>query len=73
MLATEIPAVLTVAECARHLRIGRNQAYLAVKSGVIRSVRIGNSIRIPRSAVEALLGETETAPATYNASAVSNP
>ena len=43
--------MLKVGEVAEILRCGRNQAYYLVKSGAIRSVRLGRSIRIPREAI----------------------
>ncbi len=43
--------VLTVSEAAQVLRIGRRQAYEAVRRGEIPSTRIGRSIRIPVSAL----------------------
>ena len=43
--------VLTVVETARLLRIGRNKAYDLVRAGVIPSIRLGRSIRIPRDAL----------------------
>ena len=46
-----IPLVLTVEELAQLLRIGRNTAYELVRSGQIRSIRIGKCYRIPRDAV----------------------
>jgi excisionase family DNA binding protein len=55
--AGEVPAVLTVIELARHLRIGRNQAYDLVRGGQVRSLRIGNRWRIPREAVQTYLSE----------------
>lgn len=52
-----LPAVLTVEETAHVLRIGRAQAYEGVRAGAIPSVRFGRTIRIPRKALLALLGE----------------
>jgi excisionase family DNA binding protein len=43
--------VVTVPELAEMLRIGRNAAYELARSGIIPSVKIGKSIRIPKSAV----------------------
>ena len=40
------------------LRIGRNTAYELVRSGQIRSVRIGRTYRIPREALEEYLRKT---------------
>ena len=47
--------VLTVPDLAEALRIGRNAAYKLVQSQAIRSIRIGNQIRIPREALEEFL------------------
>ena len=47
--------LLTVQELSNELRIGRNTAYEMVKTGLIRSVRIGKVIRVPRKALEDFL------------------
>lgn len=47
----ELPLVLTVEDLMPVLCIGRNAAYNLVRSGQLRSIRIGNQIRIPREAV----------------------
>ncbi len=44
--------VLTVAEAAALLRIGRGQAYDLVRQGVIPAVRLGRRIVVPRAALE---------------------
>jgi excisionase family DNA binding protein len=49
----------SVEEVARLLRIGRNQAYDSVKSGVIPSIRIGKRILIPRAALHLLLNKPQ--------------
>jgi len=46
---------LTVPEAAKLLRLGRNQAYAAVKSGEIPSISFGKSIRVPIAALERML------------------
>jgi excisionase family DNA binding protein len=43
--------VFTVEQAAHALKIGKNTAYDLVRSGQIRSVRIGCQIRIPKSAL----------------------
>jgi excisionase family DNA binding protein len=48
----EHPEMLKVREVAAILRCGKNQAYELVRSGAIRSVRIGTAIRVPREAME---------------------
>ena len=48
----DLPLVLSVPQLAKLLGIGRNAAYDMVNSGSIRSVKIGRTIRIPKSAVE---------------------
>ena len=48
---------MSVPEMARLLRIGRNAGYSLVHSGKIRTIRIGKSIRISRSALLEYLNE----------------
>ncbi len=50
-----LPEMLTVKEVAAILRIGRNQLYQAVARGEVRAVRIGRTIRIPKTALLDLL------------------
>lgn len=47
--------VLTVDEAADRLRIGRRQCYELVRQGVIPSLRLGRSIRIPVVQLETML------------------
>ena len=42
---------MSVPETAKRLKIGRNQAYAAVKTGELPSVRIGRRIIIPWAAL----------------------
>lgn len=51
----ETTKVLKVEELAVILAIGRNSAYELVRSGKIRSVKVGRTYRIPKSAVEEYL------------------
>ncbi|MDP9335727.1 MAG: helix-turn-helix domain-containing protein [Actinomycetota bacterium] len=51
----------TVDEVALALGISRSSAYECAKRGDIPTVRLGRRIVIPRRAVRALLGETDTA------------
>ena len=46
-----LPLALTVLEAGQVLRGGRSVTYELVRSGQLRSVRIGRSIRIPRDAL----------------------
>ena len=49
----------TVPETAKLLGIGRNQAYDAVKTKQLPSIRIGNRLLVPRAALDRMLaGET---------------
>jgi len=48
--------VLTIPELAKILRVGRNTAYSLVNSGEIKSVRVRNQIRIPKSSILEYLG-----------------
>lgn len=52
-----LPPVLTVEETARFMRISRGAAYEAVRANEIPHIRIGRTIRVPRAALLALLGE----------------
>ncbi|MCC6263719.1 MAG: helix-turn-helix domain-containing protein [Bryobacterales bacterium] len=45
----------TVTEAGKILGIGRSSAYVGVKTGAIRSVRIGRRIVIPRLELHRLL------------------
>lgn len=47
----ELPMTLRVEDLMPLLGIGRNTAYELIRSGQIRSVRIGRQIRIPRDAL----------------------
>ena len=47
--------VMTVREAAEVLGIGLNSAYEAIGRGEIPHIRIGRSIRVPRTALEQLL------------------
>ncbi len=46
-----LPLALTVLEAGQVLRVGRSVTYELIRSGQLRSVRIGRSIRIPRDAL----------------------
>ena len=48
---------LTVREAAVLLGIGRNSAYEGVRRGEIPAIRVGRRLLIPRSALDALLGQ----------------
>ena len=47
----DLPLTLRVEDLMPILGIGRNTAYGLVRSGQIRSVRIGRQIRVPKEAV----------------------
>lgn len=48
---SDLPMALRVEDLMPILGIGRNTAYELIRSGQIRSVRIGRQIRIPRDAL----------------------
>jgi excisionase family DNA binding protein len=50
------PAVYTVEEAARLLRVGRTAAYEAARRGDIPVIRVGRSLRVPRHQLERILG-----------------
>lgn len=54
----DLPMVLKVEELMPILGIGRSNAYALVRSGRVRSIRIGHQFRIPREAVREFLDGT---------------
>ena len=53
----DLPLTLRVEDLMPILDVGRNTAYELVRSGQIRSIRIGRQLRIPRDAVLEFLNE----------------
>lgn len=53
----DLPDVLTVAETAKFLRLGRNSVYDAVRRQELPSVRIGRRLLIPKPALQRFLDE----------------
>jgi excisionase family DNA binding protein len=56
----QLPAVLTIEEAARLLRLGRNTAYDAARSGELPVVRIGRRLLVPRDGLMRLLESAGT-------------
>jgi len=54
----ELPLVLRVKDIMPVLGIGRNTAYTLVRSGRIRSFRVGTQIRIHREALAEFISGT---------------
>ena len=54
----DLPLALRVEDLMPVLAIGRNTAYELVRSGQIRSIRIGRQLRIPRDAVVEFLNRS---------------
>lgn len=52
---------LTVEEAARHLGIGRNTAYEAVRRGEIPTIKIGRRLLVPAAALDRMLAGEGTA------------
>ena len=55
----DLPMTLRVEELMPILGIGRNTAYELVRSGKLRSIRVGRQMRIPKNALIELLEDTE--------------
>ena len=53
----ELPLTLRVEDLMPILGIGRNTAYELVRSGNIRSIRIGRQLRIPKDAIQDYLAQ----------------
>lgn len=47
----DLPLTLRVEELMSILGIGRNTAYELIRSGQIRSIRVGRQLRVPKDAV----------------------
>lgn len=64
---TALPEVLTVAEAGQLLRISRQSAYQAARTGELPTVKIGRRVLVPRRALEEMLSiedpQNEVAPA----------
>lgn len=54
-LFQQYPDMLTVEQMAQALNIGRTKAYQMVRSGAIASLSFGRAIRIPKSALWAVV------------------
>ena len=54
----DLPLTLTVEEAGKVLRVGRNTAYELVRSGQLRSIKIGRQLRIPKGELVRFLKET---------------
>ena len=52
----DLPLVLTVSDVSKILGIGMNTAYDLIRSGAIKSVRVGRQIRVSKSAFLEFLG-----------------
>ncbi len=51
MFFEQLPLVLHVKDLAEYLHICKNTAYALVRSGQIRSIRVGHCYLIPRDAL----------------------
>ena len=47
----DLPMTIRVVDLMPILKIGRNTAYELVRSGKIKSIRVGHQLRIPRTAL----------------------
>lgn len=47
----DIPVIFSVEDLMKFLDIGRNTAYTLVRSGQIKSIRVGRQIRITRDSL----------------------
>lgn len=52
MIVDTLPLMLRVKDLMPLLSVSHNTAYALVRTGEIRSVRIGRTYRIPRAAIE---------------------
>ena len=52
----DLPLLITVPELAQVLRVGKNKAYELVNSGVIKGIKIGTQIKVPKRSVVEFMG-----------------
>jgi excisionase family DNA binding protein len=55
----DLPELVTVDEASAWLGTGKGLVYELVRSGRLKSVRLGRLVRIPRTALEALVLSAE--------------
>ncbi len=53
-----VPQFVTVAEVAEMTRVSKMTVYRMVHSGELPAVRVGNSYRVPKAAVDELLSNS---------------
>lgn len=51
MLFTQYPDLMSINDLRGALGVGRTKAYELISSGEIRSIRVGNAIRIPKTSL----------------------
>lgn len=51
----DLPLFLTVYEAGEVLRVGRSTAYELVRSGRLKSIRVGKQIRVPKTEIIKIL------------------
>ena len=51
MLFTQYPDLMSITDLRGALGVGRTKAYELISSGEIRSIRVGNAIRIPKTSL----------------------
>ncbi len=52
----DLPLVLTVSDISKILGIGKNTAYDLIRSGAMKSIRVGRQIRVSKSAFLEFIG-----------------
>ena len=55
----QLPLVLSIDQLTEVLEIGKNSAYDLVRCGQIRSIRVGNKIRIPKESVASFIHSSQ--------------
>lgn len=65
-LLTELPALLTVAEAAKLLRISKPHAYAQIRQGNLPSLKLGGKIMVPSLELVKLLGQEPARPEPWD-------
>ncbi|HEY9471707.1 MAG TPA: helix-turn-helix domain-containing protein [Propionibacteriaceae bacterium] len=61
VLITEPPRCLSVEQAAQLLNVGRSTAYDLIRSGQLRSVKIGRRRLVPRDALDSFIDKLQDA------------
>lgn len=57
---THLEPLWTIEQAAEYFGLNKMTVYRWISKGKIKSIKLGNRVRIPRSEIERIAGETQT-------------